>query len=369
MTSDLADALLDRPPDADASTTLEELSARTRGLIIESIHHAGAGHIGGPLSATDLLVHLYFRTLNIDPTRPDWPERDRFILSKGHSSIALYAVLALRGYLPVEELRTFDAADSRLQGHPDMTSLPGLDMSTGSLGQGLSPGVGMALAARLRGQSFRTWVMLGDGEIQEGQIWEAAFVAARYRLDTVTADPRRERPAAVRLAGAGGLHSRAALRRPAGQVRGLRLARRRVRRPRPRRHRPRLRRGGRHTGQPTCVVAHTVKGKGISFMEGSTPGTRPSRAPTSSPPRLEELDRLVQGPRRGGDGMTVTITDLRSLADAPSVALRDAWGQTLVALAGDYPDLVGPRRRPGQLDQGRHLRAAVARPLLRDGHR
>ena len=165
MESSLADAVLAAPsPDSTADPTLEALSARTRGLIVESIHHAGAGHVGGPLSATDLLVHLYFRTLTIDPARPDWPERDRFILSKGHSSIALYVVLALRGYLPVEELRTFDQADSRLQGHPDMTSLPGLDMSTGSLGQGLSPGIGMALAARLRGQAFRTWVMLGDGE-------------------------------------------------------------------------------------------------------------------------------------------------------------------------------------------------------------
>ncbi|HEX3303442.1 MAG TPA: hypothetical protein VHR64_11215, partial [Thermomicrobiales bacterium] len=102
-------------PRDSQTMSLDALSARTRGLILESIHHAGAGHVGGPLSATDLLVHLYFRTLNIDPTRPDWPERDRFILSKGHSSIALYTVLALRGYYPVEELRTFDAIDSRLQ--------------------------------------------------------------------------------------------------------------------------------------------------------------------------------------------------------------------------------------------------------------
>ncbi len=135
----------------------------------------------------DIFAALYFHILHIDPERPDWPDRDRFILSKGHCAIGLYAVLALRGYFDVEELDTFDAIDSRLQGHPDMTKLPGLDMSTGSLGQGLSPGVGMALAARMLGKSFRTWVMLGDGEIQEGQIWEAAFCAARYELGNLTA--------------------------------------------------------------------------------------------------------------------------------------------------------------------------------------
>ena len=248
--------------------SLEALSARTRGLIIDAIHHAGAGHIGGPLSATDLLVHLYFQTLRIDPERPDWPDRDRFILSKGHSSIALYTVLALRGYFAVDELRTFDAANSRLQGHPDMTVLPGLDMSTGSLGQGLSPGVGMALAAKLRGQDYQTWVMLGDGEIQEGQIWEACFTAARYQLDNLTAildannlpqfgwpapegftrerpydDPRAKFEAfgwnVVECDG----HDHGSIETAFSEAIG-------------------------HTGRPTCVIAHTVKGKGVSFMEG-----------------------------------------------------------------------------------------------------
>lgn len=176
--------------DAPAATDvreLERLSARTRQLILESVHHAGAGHVGGPLSVTDILVNLYFNRMRIDPEQPHDPARDRCILSKGHSSIALYTVLALRGYLPVEELATFDAIDSRLQGHPDLRALPGLDMSTGSLGQGLSPGIGMALGARLAKRDFHTWVILGDGEIQEGQVWEAAFVASRYRLDNLTA--------------------------------------------------------------------------------------------------------------------------------------------------------------------------------------
>jgi transketolase len=166
---------------------LDELSARTRELILRSVFHAGAGHIGGPLSVTDILVNLYFDRLNIDPDHSDRRDRDRLILSKGHSSIALYTVLALRGYFPVEELETFDAIDSRLQGHPCMKSLPGVDMSTGSLGQGLSPGVGMAMAARLAGLDFHTWVILGDGEIQEGQVWEACFTASRYELGKLTA--------------------------------------------------------------------------------------------------------------------------------------------------------------------------------------
>src|ERR687886_2364131 len=175
------------PVDEARVRELEALAAENRRLIVESIFRAQAGHLGGPLSAADMLVALYFDVLRIDPTRPDWPERDRFILSKGHSSIALYAVLALRGYFPVEELYTFDKINSRLQGHPDMMVLPGLEMSTGSLGQGLSPGVGMAIGAKRRGLGFRTYVMLGDGELQEGQVWEAAFVAARYGLDNLVA--------------------------------------------------------------------------------------------------------------------------------------------------------------------------------------
>ena len=166
---------------------LEKTARLVRYLILRTVQHSGAGHIGGPLSATELLVALFFKILRIDPQRPDWPERDRFILSKGHAAVGLYAVMALRGYFPVEELRTFDKGGSRLQGHPDMTRLPGLDMSSGSLGQGLSPGVGYALGARLLGKGFHTWVLLGDGELQEGMVWEAVHTARRYRLGNLTA--------------------------------------------------------------------------------------------------------------------------------------------------------------------------------------
>jgi transketolase len=248
---------------------LEELGRETRRLILQSVHRAGAGHIGGPLSAADLLVTLYFDVLNIDPNRPDWPERDRFILSKGHSSIGLYTVLALRGYFPVDELATFDQIDSRLQGHPDMTKLPGLDMSTGSLGQGLSPGLGMALGARLRGLPFRTWVMLGDGEIQEGQIWEAAFVASRYRLDRLTAILDFNRLPQFGWPDGSGYTRNEPIEYPRTKFEafgwnvvecdGHDYAD--------------IRRAGQeaiaHRGRPTCILAHTVKGKGVSFMEGN----------------------------------------------------------------------------------------------------
>lgn len=170
-----------------AHADLEALARRGRLLVLESVARAGAGHVGGPLSAMDLLVALYFRVLRIRPDEPGWPERDRFVLSKGHSAIGLYTAMALRGFFPVEELATFDSAGSRLQGHPDMTRLPGLDASTGSLGQGLSVAVGLAMGARRRGLDNHTWVLLGDGEMQEGQVWEAVPVAVKYGLGNLTA--------------------------------------------------------------------------------------------------------------------------------------------------------------------------------------
>jgi transketolase len=147
---------------------LEQLAKRGRWLAISTVAGSGAGHVGGPFSAMDLLIALYFRVMNIRPEEPRWSERDRFILSKGHSSIGQYVVMALRGFLPLEELKTFDKGGSRLQGHPDVTRLPGLDTSTGSLGQGLSVGLGFALGARMRGQKFHTFVMLGMANCRRG---------------------------------------------------------------------------------------------------------------------------------------------------------------------------------------------------------
>lgn len=166
---------------------LSDLAAEGRWHVVRTVAESKAGHIGGPLSAMDMLVALYFRQLRIDPDLPADVERDRFILSKGHCAIGLYSVLAMRGYFPVEELSTFDHGNSRLQGHPDMKLTPGVDSSTGSLGQGLSVGAGMALAARRQGKSFHTWVMLGDGELGEGMVWEAVHSARRFGLGNLTA--------------------------------------------------------------------------------------------------------------------------------------------------------------------------------------
>jgi transketolase len=167
-----------------------ELKAHAKAIrrnIIEMVTAAKSGHPGGSLSATDILTTLYFAVLNVDPNRPADPDRDRFVLSKGHASPLLYATLAEKGFFPKEELLTFRKIDSRLQGHPDMKNVPGVDMSTGSLGQGISAANGMALAAKLDARDYRVFAVLGDGELEEGQVWEAAMFAAHYKLDNLTA--------------------------------------------------------------------------------------------------------------------------------------------------------------------------------------
>ena len=264
----MSDPIMTRHP-----VTIPELEAtalRARREIVKAIAHAKGGHLGGPLSAIDILTALYFSIMNIRPAQPDWPERDRFILSKGHSSIALYVVLALRGYFPVDELRTFDAVNSRLQGHPDMTALPALDMSSGSLGLGFGAAVGVALGGRLAGMDFTTFVMVGDGECNEGIIWEGADVSRRYALDNLVVvvdkndlqqfgwrkgviaerrppyadDELRDRWAAFgwSVSDVDG-HDMAAV------VQALEEAKQ-------------------AEGRPAVIIAHTVKGKGVSFMEG-----------------------------------------------------------------------------------------------------
>ena len=153
--------------------------------IVTAVHAAKAGHPGGSLSAADIFTYLYFEELNIDPKDPKKPDRDRFVLSKGHTAPGLYSALALRGYFPVEDLKTLRHLGSYLQGHPDMKHIPGVDMSSGSLGQGISAAVGMALSAKLSGDDYRVYTLLGDGEIQEGQIWEAAMWAGFKKLDNL----------------------------------------------------------------------------------------------------------------------------------------------------------------------------------------
>lgn len=164
---------------------LQKMANEVRKGIIIGTHAAKAGHPGGSLSAADLFTYLYFEEMNIDPATPGDPERDRFVLSKGHTAPGLYAALANRGYFPVEDLATLRHLGSYLQGHPCMTHTPGVDMSSGSLGQGISAAVGMALSAKLRGKQYRVYTLLGDGEIQEGQVWEAAMFAGAKKLDNL----------------------------------------------------------------------------------------------------------------------------------------------------------------------------------------
>ena len=169
----------------DQYKQLKLTAAKARLLAVDAIHEAKAGHPGGSLSCMDALIYLYFKEMNIDPANPQWEDRDRFVLSKGHCAPALYAVLAMRGYYPKEELKLLRSIKGHMSGHPDMVHVPGVDMSTGSLGQGLSCAVGMALAAKTTGKTFRTYAMCGDGEIEEGQIWEAAMAAAKWDLDNL----------------------------------------------------------------------------------------------------------------------------------------------------------------------------------------
>ena len=165
--------------------SLQKTACNIRKGIIESTHAAKCGHPGGSLSSTEMLTYLYFKEMNIDPKNPRWEDRDRFVLSKGHIAPGLYATLAHRGFFPVEDLLTLRRIDSYLQGHPNMNMVPGVDMSTGSLGQGVSVAAGMALGLKKTGKSARVYALLGDGEIQEGQVWEACMFASHYKLDNL----------------------------------------------------------------------------------------------------------------------------------------------------------------------------------------
>ena len=164
---------------------LQTIACKVRMGIIESTHAAKCGHPGGSMSAADMITYLYFKELNVDPKNPGWEDRDRFVLSKGHCAPALYAALAHRSFFPVEDLVTLRKVGSYLQGHPNMNSVPGVDMSTGSLGQGISTACGMALAGKVQGKDYRVYTLLGDGEIQEGQVWEAFMFASHYSLDNL----------------------------------------------------------------------------------------------------------------------------------------------------------------------------------------
>jgi transketolase len=289
-------------PAATEVDALQEAARRIRVEVIRAVNHAKAGHLGGPLSAADLLAALYFRVMRIRPDEPGWPDRDRFILSKGHSSIALYAAMALRGYLPVEELLTFDAANSRLQGHPDMTRLPGLDMSTGSLGMGISAGMGMALGARITARDVRVFVMLGDGECQEGEVWEAAMAAPRYGLDNLIVivdhnrlqqygwpgegpDGRIPPHGPGELAGKWRAFGWRVLEADGHDMRDIVRV---------------LDEAVRGDGRPVVIIADTVKGKGVSFMEGHYFWHTKAMKPEEYAQAMADLGEPLPGPEGVG---------------------------------------------------------------------
>lgn len=241
---------------------LQRIAYELRKMTLEMVRRANSGHIGGSFSLAEILSVLYFDWLHIDPARPRMPERDRLILSKGHCSPALYAALAKRGYFPQEELSGFRSLDSRLSGHVEMNHIPGVDMSTGSLGQGLSVGVGMALSARAYGQDFRTYVILGDGELQEGQVWEAAMAAGNYRLDRLTAIVDRNR-----LQLDGGTEEIMPLEPLSDKFRAFHWHVVGVDGHEVGELEDALRAADEERARPTVMIADTVKGKGVSAFE------------------------------------------------------------------------------------------------------
>ena len=241
---------------------LQKIAAKIRLGVIEGTYHAKSGHPGGSLSIADTLAYLYWEEMNIDPQNPKMEGRDKLVLSKGHCAPALYAALANRGYFPVEELQTLRHIGSRLQGHPNMNDTPGVEMSTGSLGQGVSAACGMALAAKLKGEGSRVYTILGDGEIEEGQVWEAAMFAAQYKLDNLVAvidnnnlqidGPITEVMSSYPITDkftAFGWH---VIKIDGHDYEAIENA---------------YKEAAETKGQPTMILAKTIKGKGVSFME------------------------------------------------------------------------------------------------------
>jgi transketolase len=243
---------------------LEEKASVIRRHVLRMIYEAGSGHPGGSLSATDVFAVLYFHVLNVDPEKPDWEDRDRFLLSKGHAAPALYAALAERGFFPVEELKTLRKLGSRLQGHPDMRKTPGVEASTGSEGQGLSIGVGIALAAKLDRKLHRIYVMLGDGEMDCGQTWEAAMSATHYNLDNLTAIADRNK-----LQLDGPTHNIMNIEPLADKWKAFGWHVIEINGHNYREIIDSIEKSKEVKGRPTIIIAHTVKGKGVSFMEGA----------------------------------------------------------------------------------------------------
>ncbi len=241
---------------------LNEMARRLRLDVMEMIHRRGAGHPGGSLSIAEIIAALFFHHLRIDPDNPSWKQRDRFILSKGHGCSTLYAALARRGFFPVEELKTWGHIGSRLQGHPDRLKTPGVEMTTGFLGHGLSIGTGLCLAARLQGLNYDTYILLGDGECQAGILWEGAMTAGKYRLSNLTAIMDYNN---VQLDGP--LHEIMPLEPVVEKWRSFNFRVIQINGHNMREILDALDEAKEIHERPTVIIAHTTKGKGVSFME------------------------------------------------------------------------------------------------------
>lgn len=268
---------------------LASITRRMRAHIVTMLAEAGSGHPGGSLSATDIIATLYFKHMNVDPANPEWEDRDRFVLCKGHAAPALYAALAMRGFFPEEDLKSIRKLGSHLQGHPSMNSTPGVDMSTGSLGQGLSVANGMALAGRIDHKDYYVYCVMGDGEIQEGQVWEAAMSAAHYGLDHLIAfvdhnglqidgandDVMRVSPIAEKFRAFGW---NVLELEDGNDLEALDAA---------------VIEAKRAQGVPTVIVCETVKGKGVSFMENQVDwhGVAPTKEQAQA--ALAEIEALA----------------------------------------------------------------------------
>lgn len=243
---------------------LEKMALNIRRDIIQMIYDANSGHPGGSLSIADLISALYFNVLNHDPSKPDWEDRDRFILSKGHACPALYSAMARTGYFPYEELKTLRKIDSRIQGHPEVRKLPGIEASTGSLGQGLSIGAGLALGAKVQGKNFRTYVMTGDGELDEGQIWEAALFCGNKKIDNlvVIVDSNKQQLD-------GWIKDISSLDPLDDKWRAFGWEVIEIDGHNMNEILSAFEKAAQTKGKPTVIIANTIKGKGVSFMENN----------------------------------------------------------------------------------------------------
>ena len=249
---------------SEENKQLQLMAVKVREGIVTATHGAKSGHPGGSLSAADMYTYLYFKEMRVDPKNPKWADRDRFVLSKGHTCPGLYSALANRGFFPVEDLPTLRHIDSYLQGHPNMNTVPGVDMSTGSLGQGISVAVGMALAGKVAKKDYRVYAILGDGEVAEGQVWEAMMAANKYHLDNLcacvdvnglqidgeTKDVMPTEPLDKKF-GSFGWHVIKIDGHDFDQIEAA------------------YKEAEQTKGQPTMILAKTIKGKGVSFMENN----------------------------------------------------------------------------------------------------